>query len=336
MLGGFVFMVKKFFTYEALVLLLGALLGTNSFAQATSTSTPVAYNAAYGSTYTDGVLSQGDNIIEKATNVTTGALSIQTRNFLKQIRKTAEQACTGGLGPMASGDACTPYGQAYVDSAKFFIAKEKKAGELKIGVDMMIRKGNTESGEAAKVVEAPCDGSGQKDEPAEHQSNVWPEQNSKVVATMYDAASCDKVKPNFPQDGILSIDSRNHARCDFYFVCSGKFNDMQMPKFANTLPAPAPTSNSATPEKPELSTAVNTYDSGTLVNAALNAGVPQSTIDQVSAALADKDDDEDGRSPTDVKYEGPTGYLEGKDLSYYEETGVRPQPASAIEDEEQE
>jgi len=183
--------------------------------------TAMASQQAFGSnanTYSNALLAQGDKIVESVP-----LLSAQSEQFLKYVRNTAEKACTGGLTNMAGPESCDVYSQGYVDASKYFTNLEKKIdGELRIGEDMKLQAGKTESGEAAKVIEIACDGSGPKDAARGVSTFDFPEQKYSVVAVLNNAETCDGVKPNFPSEGVLQIDSRNKQECNFYFVCGAK------------------------------------------------------------------------------------------------------------------
>lgn len=198
-------------SFSRLSLGVNFLLSFNVMAQA-------SYDASEGSNYTNAQLEQGDRIVESLP-----LLSSHTQQFLKEIRNTAEQACTNRLGAMAGTESCDVYSKGYVDSADYFVGLEKRIeGELRVGEDMKIQRGETESGEAAKVIEIACDGTGAKDAARGVSTFDFPQQKYSVVAVLHNAETCDGVKPNHPQDGVLQIDSRNKQLCNFYFVCGAK------------------------------------------------------------------------------------------------------------------
>ncbi len=168
--------------------------------------------------YTNALLAQGDKIIESVP-----LLSAQSEQFLKYVRQTAEKTCTTGVTNMAGPESCDVYSKGYVDASKYFTGLEKQIDdELRIGEDMKLQSGKTESGEAAKVIEIACDGTGPKDAARGVSTFNFPEQKYSVVAVLNNAETCDGVKPNFPSEGVLQIDSRNKQECNFYFVCGAK------------------------------------------------------------------------------------------------------------------
>lgn len=237
-------------------------------------------------------------------------LSAQTQQFLGSVRKTAEMACTGGLGPMAGPESCDVFSKGYADSTKYFIELEKSVGgDLRNGDDMKIMVGQTEEGDAAEVVEAPCDGTGEKSAKNQVSTFTFPTQEYSVVAVLNHAEKCDNVMPNHPQDGILRIDSRNHQKCTFYFVCGGKVegstrrslarNDRKT--FRPDFSKPNPTSDDSTGDSSDTSSTANAGTTVSNVGAYRN---PSGSFD-----------------PNDPRWAGPAGEL-GAMEGYQDLTGV--------------
>jgi hypothetical protein len=213
-----------------------------------------------GETNKGGPLAQGDAIIEVSD------LSNSAKAYLKDVRNTAAMYCrsavrspastaastppTTGDDTQSTEDSCPVYKKFYVDTIKYVIKQEQKAGkELKSPTNFTLLNGMTESGEAAEPITVSCQqnsgASGSAGTNSQGGTNTNQQSqagaNMDVIAVGFDVSSCDNVQNN---QSSLNIDSKDKKQCLFYYTCAKPLSSYHSAEVAEPN-TPPPSSGTA-------------------------------------------------------------------------------------------